>query len=181
MSLYAALVALPSGRAQYGGSLGWWRNGATGPDSPGGSFPRSDMSNRIRPTLLGYIRADALSNGTELPRMEAELQAFADTEEFSLGTIYVEQGDTSGAFHALMTEMSRDEAARGVVVPDLRHLTVLEQVVLSRHEVGARTAIFAAIIPSRADGPAGKSPNGARPAVPPLSLDDDRSDPHLRT
>jgi hypothetical protein len=120
-----------------------------------------------RPVLLGYIRADILRNGTELPRMEAELQAFADIEEFSLGTIYVEQGDTSGAFHALMTEMSRDEAARGVVVPDLRHLTVLEQLVLTRHADGARTAIFAASIP-RAGGPGVESQNRARPAVPPL-------------
>lgn len=126
------------------------------------------MSDHIRPVLLGYIRADMLRNGTELPRMEAELQAFADTEEFSLGTVYVEQGGASGAFHALMSEMSRDEAARGVVVPDLRHLTVLEQLVLTRHENGARTAIFAARIPFRAGGPDVASPNRARPAVPPL-------------
>jgi hypothetical protein len=105
------------------------------------------MTNLVRPVLLGYIRADVLSNGTELPRMEATLQAFAHDEEFSLGTVYVEQGVTSGAFHALMAEMSRDEAARGIVVPDLRHLTVLEQLVLSRHEDGARTAIFAASVP----------------------------------
>lgn len=108
------------------------------------------MSDHIRPVLLGYIRADMLGNGTELSRMEAELQAFADTEEFSLGTIYVEQDGTSGAFHALMSEMSQDETAWAVVVPDMGHLTVLEQLVLTRHEDGARTAIFAARIPSRA-------------------------------
>jgi len=126
------------------------------------------MSDHTRPTLLGYIRADVLRNGTELPRIEAELRAFADTEEFSLGTIYVEKGPTSAAFHALMTEMGRDEAARGVVVPDLRHLTVLEQLVLTRHADGGRTAIFAASIPSRAGGPGVWSPNRARSAVPPL-------------
>jgi len=126
------------------------------------------MSDHIRPVLLGYIRADVLRNGTELPRMEAQLQAFAETEEFSLGTIYVEQGGASGAFHALMSDLSRDETAEGVVVPDLRHLTVLEQLVLTRHEDGARTAIFAAGIRSRAGGPDVASPNRARPAVPPL-------------
>jgi len=135
------------------------------------------MSDQTRPTLLGYIRADVLRNGTELPLMEAELQAFADSEEFCLGTIYVEQGIASGAFHALMTEMSRDEDARGVVVPDLRHLTVLEQLVLTRHADGARTAIFAAIIPSRAGGSGVESPNRARPAVPPVPS----SDPDVRT
>lgn len=126
------------------------------------------MSDHIRPVLLGYIRVDVLRNGTELPQMEAELHAFAESEEFSLGTIYVEQGPASGAFHALMNEMSLDEAARGVVVPDLRHLTVHEQLVLTRHEEGARTAIFAAIVPSRAGGPGEESPSPARPAVPPV-------------
>jgi len=125
------------------------------------------MSDHIRPVLLGYIRVDVLRNGTELPRMEAELQDFAESEEFCLGTIYVEQGGTSGAFHALMSEMSLDEAARGVVVPDLRHLTVHEQLILTRHQEGARTAIFAAVVPSRAGRP-GEDPSPARPAVPPL-------------
>jgi len=126
------------------------------------------MSDHVRPVLLGYIRADVLRSGADLPRAEAQLQTFADNEVFSLGTIYIEQGGASGAFHALMSELSRDEAARGVVVPDLRHVTVLEQLVLSRHERGARTAIFAARIPSRAAWPDMTSPNGARPAVPPL-------------
>ena len=126
------------------------------------------MSDHSRPVLLGYIRADVLRSGTELPRMEAQLQAFAETEEFSLGTVYVEQGGTSGAFHALMSDLSRDEAAEGVVVPDLRHVTVLEQLVLSRHENGARTAIFAARIRSHPGAPDVASPNRASPAVPPL-------------
>lgn len=126
------------------------------------------MNDPLRPVLLGYIRADVLRNGTELPRTESQLHAFADDEEFSLGTIYVEQGNASGAFHALMSEMSRDEALRGVVVPDLRHLTVLERLVLTRHQDGARTAIFAARTTARAGGPGMPSPNRARPAVPPL-------------
>lgn len=111
------------------------------------------MSDHTRPVLLGYIRADLLRNGTELRRTEARLRAFAETEEFSLGTIYVEQGDACGAFHALMSEMGRDETARGLVVPDLRHWTVHEQLVLTTHMDGARAAIFAASVPSRADGP----------------------------
>lgn len=126
------------------------------------------MSSHVRPVLLGYIRADVLHSSTAIPRLEAELQAFADTEEFSLGTVYVEQGEASAAFHALMTEISRDEANRGVVVPDLRHLTVLEQLVLTRHVDGARTAIFSARIPPHAGGPGVMSPHNARPAVPPL-------------
>ncbi|MGY2873643.1 hypothetical protein ACVW00_000833 [Marmoricola sp. URHA0025 HA25] len=129
------------------------------------------MSNHVRPMLLGYVRADALGDLTGLARAEAELQAYADTEEFGLGTIYFEQGDESGAaFHALMAELGRDEAVRGVVVPDLRHLTVHEQLVLTRHADGARTAIFTARSP-HAGGPGVVSPVVARPAVPPLRQD----------
>lgn len=125
------------------------------------------MSYHARPTLLGYVRADALGAFTGLARAEAELQAFADVEEFGLGTVYFEQGDASGAFHALMAELSRTEGVLGVVVPDLRHLTVHEHLVLTRHADGARTAIFSARVP-RAGGPGGVSPSHARPAVPPL-------------
>ncbi len=65
-----------------------------------------------------------------------------------------------------MTEVTRDEATRGVVVPDLRHVTVVEQLVLTRHEEGARTAIFTANFTPRAGGPGVDSPDRARSAVP---------------
>lgn len=126
------------------------------------------MSNHARPTLLGYIRADVLRNGTELPHVRAQLEAFADREEFSLGTVYVAQGDAAAAFHALMGELACDEAARGVVVPDLRHVTGVEQLVLTGYEDAARTAIFTASITPRAGGPGVVHPSRARPAVPPL-------------
>jgi hypothetical protein len=126
------------------------------------------MSNHTRPLLLGYIRADALRNGTEIDGVKAELEAFAEREDFSLGTVYVSRGDAPAAFHALMTEVTRDETAWGVVVPDLRHMTVVEQVVLTRHEDGARVAILAATFTPRADGPGVGSPTRARPVVPPV-------------
>jgi len=126
------------------------------------------MIDHARPTLLGYIRADLLKNGTELPDVRAQLEAFTDREEFCLGTVYVAQGDAAAAFHALMGEVSRDEAARGVVVPDLRHVTVVEQLVLTSYEDAARTAIFTASFTPRAGGPGVVTPNRARPAVPPL-------------
>lgn len=120
-----------------------------------------------RPLLLGYIRADVLRNGTELPEAEAQLETFAEREYFSLGTVYVEQGGAPGAFHALMAEVTRDEAAFGVVVPDLRHLTVVEQLILSGHEEGASTAVLAANFTPRAGGPGVGSPIRARSAFPP--------------
>jgi hypothetical protein len=125
------------------------------------------MSNHARPTLLGYIRADVLSSGTELPHVRAQLEAFAEREAFSLGTVYVAQGDAAAAFHALMGEVTRDEAARGVVVPDLRHVTIVEQLVLTSYEEAARTAVFTASFTPRAGGPGVVTPSRARPAFPP--------------
>jgi hypothetical protein len=125
------------------------------------------MSNNPRPLLLGYIRADVLTNGTALPAVEAELAAFADREEFSLGTVYVEKGATPGAFHALMAEVNRNEAAWGVVVPDLRHVTEDENLVLrSHHEERATTPVLVANFSPRAGGPGAVSACRARSALP---------------
>jgi hypothetical protein len=132
------------------------------------------MTHHVRPLLLGYIRADLLKDRADLPRVEAELEAFAHREAFSLGAVYVETGSAPGAFDALMTEVTRDEAAHGVVVPDLRHVTVVEQLVLTRHEEGARTAIFTASFTPRAGGPGVNSPERVRSAVPPRERSADR-------
>jgi hypothetical protein len=105
------------------------------------------MTGHARPLLLGYIRADVLRDRADLPSVEAELEAFAHREAFSLGAVYVERGSAPGAFEALMDEVSRDEATRGVVVPDLRHVTIVEQLVLTMHDAGARTAVFTASYP----------------------------------
>ena len=121
------------------------------------------MSSHPRPLLLGYIRADVLKDRADLPQVEAQLEAFADRESCSLGTVYVERGSAPGAFDALMCEVTRDEGARGVVVPDLRHVTVVEQLVLTRHEEGARTAIFTANFTPRSGGPGAGLPE-TRPA-----------------
>jgi hypothetical protein len=132
------------------------------------------MTHHVRPVLLGYIRADVLRDRADLPDVEAQLEAFAHREAFSLGAVYVERGSAPGAFDALMTEVARDEATRGVVVPDLRHVTVVEQLVLTRHEEGARTAVFSASFTPRSGGP-GACARDARqvrrstPCGPPVS------------
>jgi hypothetical protein len=125
------------------------------------------MSNHPRPLLLGYIRAEVLASGTDLPEVEADLEAFANREEFSLGTIYVEKGTSPGAFHALLAEVRRNEAAWGVVVPDLRHVTDEENLVLRRHQGDcAQTAILVANFSPRSGGPGAVSPLRARSAFP---------------
>ena len=120
---------------------------------------RQAMNTNVRPLLLGYIRADVLRDRADLPKVEAQLEAFADREAFTLGPVYVENGSAPGAFAALMSEVARDEATYGVVVPDLRHLTVVEQLVLTGHEEGARTAIFTATFTPFAGGPGVGAPD----------------------
>lgn len=102
------------------------------------------MNSFLRPLLLGYIRWDILRDGSDLPWVEAQLEDFAHSEKYSLGTIYVERGSPPGAFDALMTEAIRDETTWGIVIPDLRHLTEDEHAVLRAHNGGAHTPILVA-------------------------------------
>lgn len=75
-----------------------------------------------RPTLLGYVRADALSCAEELAAATNSLAAFASAEGFTLGTVYTERDAAeSAAFHALLDEVKRTDV-RAVVVPTLQHL-----------------------------------------------------------
>lgn len=75
-----------------------------------------------RPTLLGYVRADALSCAEELAAATDSLVAFASAEGFTLGTVYTERDAAeSAAFHALLNEVKRTDV-RAVVVPTMQHL-----------------------------------------------------------
>ena len=111
-----------------------------------------------RPLLLGYIRTDVFTGCEDVARVEAGLRECADREDFCLGTVYVEQRHDPGAFHALMAEAGREEAVWGVVVPDLRHVGAVEQLILDRHEAGSRMAVLAADVPPRAGGPGASQP-----------------------
>jgi hypothetical protein len=114
---------------------------------------------RHRPLLLGYIRTDVVGDREDLSRVEAGLRECADREDFCLGTVYVEQRHDPGAFHALMAEVSREEAVWGIVVPDLRHVGAVEQLILDRHEAGSRMAVLVAEVPHpRAGGPGASQP-----------------------
>ena len=75
-----------------------------------------------RPTLLGYVRADALSCAEELAAATDSLVAFATAEGFTLGTVYTERDAAeSAAFYALLDEVKRTDV-RAVVVPTMNHL-----------------------------------------------------------
>jgi DNA invertase Pin-like site-specific DNA recombinase len=92
------------------------------------------MSSAPRPLLLGYIRADLLTTATEIAQAESTLEAFAEQEQFALGTVYIDHDSTTpGAFSALVDEVRSNEDAWGVVVPDLRHLAGDEHHIMRRH------------------------------------------------
>ena len=75
-----------------------------------------------RPTLLGYVRADALNCAEELAAATDSLVAFASAEGFTLGTVYTERDSAeSAAFHALLDEVKRSDV-HAVVVPTMSHL-----------------------------------------------------------
>ena len=101
------------------------------------------MNNNPRPVLLGYIRADVLRSA-KIRRVQAQLASFAHREVFSLGTVYVEKGASGGVFHSLMDELAHDDANWGVVVPDLRHLTVVEQLIWRTRGDASRTPLLIA-------------------------------------
>ena len=75
-----------------------------------------------RPTVLGSVRADALSCAEELAAATDSLVAFATAQGFTLGTVYTERDAAeSAAFHALLEEVKRSDV-RAVVVPAMNHL-----------------------------------------------------------
>lgn len=71
----------------------------------------------IRPVLLGYIRADALTTERDVAQSTSDLSVFADREGYSLGTVFVERTErVPHAFEAMLAEAART-GARAVVVP----------------------------------------------------------------
>ncbi|WP_237771236.1 hypothetical protein [Kribbella sp. ALI-6-A] len=80
------------------------------------------MTDYTRPLLLGYILKHLLMTAGELAKTKDRLGAFAQVDGFTMGTIYVENPDTTpAAFEALVDAVIRYEAT-AVVVPSLIHL-----------------------------------------------------------
>ena len=119
-----------------------------------------------RPMLLGFIRASVLRRAAEIRRATRELESFVAREDFTLGAVFVETADAPGAFHALIDELGRNEAVRGLVIPDRRHLSPDEQVALSRHERGSRTPVLTVRSIPQTGGPGAAPPFGSGPAFP---------------
>lgn len=75
-----------------------------------------------RPLLLGYIRAEDLIAEPDVEKRTSDLAAFADSEGYALGTVFIERSDNApAAFEALMDEATRTGVS-AVVVPGPRLL-----------------------------------------------------------
>jgi hypothetical protein len=117
------------------------------------------MNGNPQPTMVGYIRAAALPRRTYVSKVAADLEEFALREQFSLANIYVEWDEGPAAFHAVLEEVDRNEAAMGVLVPDLRHVADEERLVMRRHQQDhAETAVQVASFSPRSGGPGVVSP-----------------------
>jgi hypothetical protein len=93
------------------------------------SFPalagRRVVTDYTRPLLLGYLRKHLLMTDGEVEQEKRRLADFAELEGFTLGTIYLEQLETSpAAFEAWVEADDRYEVA-AVVLPSMLHFAVL--------------------------------------------------------
>lgn len=78
-----------------------------------------------RPLLLGYILKHLLMTDGELADLKDQLEQFAEVEGFAMGTIYIEETETTpAAFEALIAAVNRYEVTT-VVIPSRLHFAAL--------------------------------------------------------
>ncbi len=111
------------------------------------------MTNYTKPLLLGYLRMHLLMTDDELADVKERLERFADLEGFTLGTVYVEQLETSpAAFEALVEAVDRYEAT-AVALPSMLHFALLSAPAAIKdrfeHATGARVLIATTPAPVR--------------------------------
>ena len=82
-------------------------------------------ADRSKPLVLGYIRQHLLMTDDELDDVMTGLVSFAAVEGFTMGTVFVEQCEsTPAAFEALIQAIG-DQQANAVVLPSMLHFAVL--------------------------------------------------------
>lgn len=82
-------------------------------------------TDRTRPLVFGYVRQHLLRTADELVDIKERLAFFAAAEGFAMGTVFVEQRESSpAAFEALVQAIEHDQAA-AVVLPSMLHFAVL--------------------------------------------------------
>lgn len=78
-----------------------------------------------RPILLGYVLKHLLMTDGELADIKDELEQFAKVEGFAMGTVYIEETETTpAAFEALIAAVNRYEVTT-VVIPSRLHFAAL--------------------------------------------------------
>jgi len=84
-----------------------------------------DEVDYTRPLLLGYVLKHLLMTDGELADIKDQLEQFAAVEGYAMGTIYVEETETTpAAFEALIAAINRYEVTT-VVIPSRLHFAAL--------------------------------------------------------
>jgi len=78
-----------------------------------------------RPLLFGYLRVPALAKDVGPAEVRSRFGAFADTEGYALGAVFVDQAHTAPAGFDALIEAVKTYDAHAVAVPSLDHLAVL--------------------------------------------------------
>jgi hypothetical protein len=82
-------------------------------------------ADRKKPLVLGYIRQHLLMTEDELVGVKERLAYYATAEGFTMGTVFVEQREsTPAAFEALVQAIGHHQAT-AVVLPSMLHFAVL--------------------------------------------------------
>jgi hypothetical protein len=83
------------------------------------------MTDDRKPLILGYARKHLLMTEDELRDMKERLEYFARVEGYVLGTVYVEDVETSPAAFQTLVEAVHRYKATAVVLPSMLHFAVL--------------------------------------------------------
>jgi hypothetical protein len=78
-----------------------------------------------RPLLFGYLRVQLLAAGATPGAISAQFDAYAQTEGYSLGAVFIDQAQTAPAGFDALIEAVKQYDARAIAVPTLDHLAVL--------------------------------------------------------
>lgn len=82
-------------------------------------------ADRSKPLVLGYIRQHLLMTDDELDHVTSGLAHYAAAEGLTMGTVFVEQCEsTPAAFEALVRAIDHQQAI-AVVLPSMLHFAVL--------------------------------------------------------
>ncbi len=83
------------------------------------------MTGSPQPLLFGYLRVRLLAPGITSVEIVEQFEAYARTEGYALGTVFIDQAHTAPAGFDALIEAVKQHEVRAIAVPTLDHLAVL--------------------------------------------------------